>query len=732
MNKRLQKLVVSGLCAVFCLSSVNGAAAQTASRPQTFATEAQSAGTTASAHKDETVYVLTGADGAVQKIIVSDWIQNASGSALLSDRSELSDIENVKGDESFANGEDGSKIWDAQGNDVYYQGCADKELPIGLTVTYKLDGKTMSAEEIAGKSGRVTIRFDYENRQYETVEIAGEKERIYVPFVLLTGMVLDSDSFRNVEVVNGKRINDGDHTFVVGLAFPGMQENLAFSKDKLEIPDYLEVTADAVNFEFGMTITIATNEVFNELDMEELEATDFSGSLDQLTDAMTQLTDGSAALYDGLCALLEKSGELTAGVGQLATGTQTLKEGTDSLTKGAAELYEGASELSDGLSELSENSATLNNGAAQVFSSLLSTATAQIREAGVSVPNLTIGNYSDVLTEVISSLDKNAVYRQALEKVTATVEAKRPEIETAVTAAVREQVAEQVTAAVQTEVQSAVTAAVREQVATQAIQEATGMSLEAYNAAVAENKISAEIQAAVEAAIDSQMTSESAQSLIQSETSAKMASAEVQTLLAQNIDAQMQSSDVQTLISQNVELQVAQAISDAMASDEVQAQLSAASEGAKSIITLKTSLDSYNVFYQGLLAYTSGVDSAADGSCQLLSGTAELKDGAIQLQDGTTELYNGVLTLQESIPALTDGVTQLRDGALELSDGLKQLNEEGVQKLLDALDENLGDMVERIQAMKDVCAHYQNFSGLENGMSGQVKFIFRTEAVQAD
>lgn len=146
-------------------------------------------------------------------------------------------------------------VWDAQGNDIYYQGNIQKELPVGLSVRYYLDGKSVSPEELKGKSGKVTIRFDYENRQYETVQINGVNQRIYVPFAMLTGMILDNDTFQNVQITNGKLVNDGDRTVVVGLAFPGLQENLNLSRDDLSIPDSVEITADVTNFSLGMTVT---------------------------------------------------------------------------------------------------------------------------------------------------------------------------------------------------------------------------------------------------------------------------------------------------------------------------------------------------------------------------------------------------------------------------------------------------------------------------------------------
>ena len=107
-------------------------------------TEAEEAG------KEETVYVIAKADGSADDVIVSEWLKNKDGSDTLKDASDLKDITNVKGDETFT--QNGDEItWDAQGNDIYYQGTTEKELPVTEKITYYLDGKEMKPEEIAGK-----------------------------------------------------------------------------------------------------------------------------------------------------------------------------------------------------------------------------------------------------------------------------------------------------------------------------------------------------------------------------------------------------------------------------------------------------------------------------------------------------------------------------------------------------------------------------------------------------
>lgn len=761
MSKTTKKILAICLCAALCLGGAGMAFAQASSKKaddQPVSAAQQAAELQQKISKDETVYVLTGADGSVKKIIVSDWLKNELGSASVADKSDLSDIENVKGDESYTINGDNMTVWDAQGNDIYYQGNIQKELPVGLSVRYYLDGKSVSPEELKGKSGKVTIRFDYENRQYETVQINGVNQRIYVPFAMLTGMILDNDTFQNVQITNGKLVNDGDRTVVVGLAFPGLQENLNLSRDDLSIPDSVEITADVTNFSLGMTVTLACNDLFSQLGDVDLTSLDSTSALDQLTGAMDQLLNGSSALYEGLSTLLDKSGELVSGVEELAQGAAAIKSGADSVDDGAAQLKAGLADLSSGLNTLSANSESLNSGAKQVFNSLLETAATQIRAKGLNVPDLTIENYAEELNTLIKSLDETTVYETALKQVTDAVEAQRPvitqkvteavrqQVETKVAAAVRQQVTEEVTAAVQQQVTATVTDTVQQQVAEQVIQAAANMSKADYDAAVAAGIIPQQTQDAVNAAIQAQMGSEAVQSKIAENVSAQMASEAVQSKITGNIDtqisseavqatitentdAQMQTEAIQATIQQQTELQVQKAISENMASDAVQSQLKKASEGAQTLIALKASLDDYNTFYLGLLTYTGGVDDAAAGANALYAGADQLKDGTAQLRAGAAQLYNGVLQLQDGTPALVSGVTQLKDGAMQLSEGLQQFNRDGIQKLVNLLQNDVGDLSARVQATIDVSKDYRSFAGISDDAEGQVKFIYRTDEI---
>ena len=793
LSKNYIKGAISGALALTILCSGVGVAAYSAGADNTaqalgVQTEStveavKKASTTKEAlkklSKNETVYVIADASGAAKKIIVSDWLKGVDTKGKVKDVSNLKDVKNVKGDETYTVNENNAYEWAANGDDIYYQGTGTTKLPVKLKLSYKLNGKTVSADEIAGKSGKVTIRIDYENTQKEKVKINGKTKEVNVPFLMLSGMILDNDNFKNVEVSNGKAINDGTRTIVAGFALPGMQDSLDIDKDEMEIPDYVEITADTTDFELSTTMTVAMNDIFNDVDFSKVDdkVDELKDSLDELEDAAEQLVDGSSQLYDGIGTLLDKSGtliegidklydgaeqvnsgakKLDSGAGDLSNGAKTLDDGAAKLKSGASQLDSGASQLDSGLAtlaggasqvdngaaslssyvatlagglgKLSSNSATLNGGAEQMFNKLLSTADILIAASGLKADKLTIKNYDSVLEGLISSLsDENAqklAYNTALETVTATVNSQKDVIRTAVEATVRKSVTEQVLAAA-----------------------GLGMTADQYDAAVAAGQVSEEVQAQVSTAVSTQMSTSAVQATIDSNTEAQ----------------------IQSLIETN------------MNSEEVQSQIQAgvAKAQAKLLQALKTQLDSYNTFYQGLLSYTAGVDQANEGAQQILagtytlkdgtgslvsgagqlkngssslkSGTSELKSGTSTLKDGTSSLksgvktlkngtsslsngtkslFEGVGTLKDGSAALVDGVKQLNDGAMTLSDGMKKFKEEGIDSIVDAANGDVQDIIDRFKAVQKASKKYNNYSGISDDMDGKVDFIYKTDSIE--
>ncbi len=654
--------------------------------------------------KEETVYVLAGANGSTNKVIVSDCLKNAAGSTTITETSGMHGVENVKGDESYTENGD-TRTWQADGSDIYYRGTYNGELPVDMKITYMLDGAEIAPEALAGKSGRVTVRFDYTNNISEEAEINGSTEKIYVPFAAITGMMLDNDKFRNIEVTNGKAITDGDRTFIIGTAFPGLTESLAPDSDKITIPEYFEITTDVTDFEITNTVTLATNEVFNSIDFDLGDKeTSIAEDIGKLGDAMDQLMDGSDKLHAGLAELLEKSSALTDGVGALYTGAGQLKDGAAAANDGVAQLSAGSVKLSEGLDTLSANSASLTAGSEQVFSSLLDMANTQLAAAGVEGYTLTIDNYAETLDAIIASFggDDAAAFaeKSARAQVEEAVEAKRDMIEAEVTKGVAAQVGEKVNAGVKAQVLEAVLAS-------------QGLTPETYEQGIAAGGIDTQTQAMINAAIDAQMQT-----------------AEIKTKAAAALEQQLASDEIKAVIAETTEAKIAELIEENYNSEEVQSKIAegakAAAEGVAKLEALKAQLDSYNTFYTGLAQYTAGVAQAADGAAQLRDGIGELGKGTAALKDGVAQLYDGIGQLDAGMPALIDGITQLTDGSEQLADGCRQFNDEGISKIITLVDGDLANIVDRLKAIKNVSADYQTFTG----GTGSVKFIYRTDAIE--
>ena len=673
MNNLSKRTMAIALTAALILSAVAGAGVNSLlSRGARVSVETVcdvKAEREATAEKDETVYVIADASRAPQKVIVSDWLKNEQKN---SDIASISD----DGNGGYSIDAENSHAWDAASGELDGQ----PDLPVSVNLTYMLDGKEMTAEQIAGKSGKATIRFDYTNHQKQTVSINGKDTDVYVPFTVITGAVLDDSVFSNIEVSNGKVINDGTRTIVIGFALPGMQESLDLNADSIKIPDSIEITADVKNFSLTTTLTMVTNDVFNEaaedIEKKRDEKGDEDVSLEKLTGGISQLTDGSSALYDGTSQLLEKSGMLISGIHQLASGGQQVSGGVNTVRQT--------------LQLLCSKNSDLQGGASKVFDTLLSTTQKQVQAAGMNCPTLTKENYVQVLGAISSGLSE--------ESIRALAEQKRSDVTEQVKNAVREDVREKIEAK-SDEIRQGVKAGVEQQVRDKVREDVLAqknMSAEDYQSL--EDEARAAIDSSVDAMTSQQMQSEQVQQTIDST---------VESQKQQLIESNMQSDEVQSQIKAIVDSEINKAIAQ---------NLPKAKDGQKSIEAAIEQLNAYNDFYQGIIAYTNGVKSLYDGTAGLQSGAQQLSNGLDQLNEGTD--------------ALTDGIGKLNDGAMQLSDGMKQFKEGSLGKLAELTGGSAGNLSARFKALRDVSEAYRSYTGLPEGESGKVKFIYRTDSIE--
>ena len=283
------------------------------------------------ASKSETVYSNLDSNGKAYKTIVSTQLTNEDKLDEITDVSNLLNIENTNGDETFKK-EGNQIVWDSNGNNIYYKGESDKQLPVECKITYELNGEEISAEELKGKSGNVKIKINYTNNEKHVVSINGKQVTMYTPFIIVAGTKIDNAKNKNIQITNGKIVDNGESTLAVGIAMPGMQENIGISKSKIDIPEEIEISMETEDFEMGNIIAVVAVKGIDE-----------------------DLTSDLNSMYSQINELANASNEILAGANQLKEGTSELVSGVDQLKAGTGAAYAGSKQIKDEVEESTKN-----------------------------------------------------------------------------------------------------------------------------------------------------------------------------------------------------------------------------------------------------------------------------------------------------------------------------------------------------------------------------------------
>lgn len=313
--------------------------------------------------KEETIYSKLDASGKQYQTIVSSHIKNTDAQTTLKDISDLLNIENTNGYETFE--KDGNTVvWNANRKDIYYKGESKKELPVSCNIKYELGGKEISKDEIVGKSGKVKITLEYTNNEKHTVNINGKNETMYTPFLVIAGTMINNETNKNITISNGKVIDDGSKTVVVGMAFPGMQESLGINKKDFELPIKIEIEMDTTDFELDTIANFVTPKIVESKDdLAKLDKLDkVYEKVATLQSASDEILNGAKTLKDGTEEYSNKKQEFNTAVKQVSGGMssasksyQELDNGINILNKSSKVLGNGAKQISNGTSQVSQN-----------------------------------------------------------------------------------------------------------------------------------------------------------------------------------------------------------------------------------------------------------------------------------------------------------------------------------------------------------------------------------------
>lgn len=668
--------------------------------------------------KEEKVYTKIDTTGTAYNTIVSTHIKNEDGEKLINDLSDLINIENVGGDETFKQDGD-SLVWSADGSDIYYEGESQKELPVECDITYQLDGKEISAKELAGKDGHLKMTIDYTNKDSHIVKINGKNETLYTPFVVVCGTIVENDKAKNIEVSSGKVQDNGDKTVVIGMALPGLQESLDLDEKDIEIPSSVEIEMDVTDFELSGIATYVTPKILEEDDLDLFDDLDeIYSKVDDLQDATNKLQDGANELNNGTTEYASKSQEFNDAMKKVSDGMSsananyskidsaigTLSSSTTTLEQGAASLVAGAGAISENLQTVSNGASTLNAGLGTVKSTAnqIATGADQILTGLGAIPTT---NKSDKLLELSTLSGIDGEKAGELSGSVATLEGY-----------VASANSESSTAAAK---------------AAEYAGKATDATNKATDAAASGNDELANVYNELAIAY-SEVATAYGKAATGYGTAAGAFNSQKET-----------NSGVATLVSKNKEA-VDATITTLSATDT--SSVEALKAGVTQIKVGAQGIANADTLYQGAASLAEGSSVLASKSSELVAGANSLYDGTKKLSSGTQELNNGSKQLKSGLNTLDSSTAQLRDadgqlvsaantisdGVNTLAEGITQFKEEGIDTICDYINGDLRNLQTRIEKLQDLANEYNNFTMLNDGEEGSVNFIMIMDAIKKE
>lgn len=296
--------------------------------------------------KNQVVYTKLDGDGNKTGVFVVNSFSAPKGSTI-EDAGVYDKVVNLSTTKKLAD-KDGHVAVEGQGEQDYvYQGdlSKDTQLPWNVSVSYKLDGKDVTAEELGGKSGKLSMKLTVApNPEYKGT---GEYTDNYL--VQVTGMLKDSECHK-VDAEGATAAANGSNTQLTYMVLPGSTAEYT-------------VNADVEDFEFdGWQIVGVPLSLALDVDSSDMD----TSQLNELEDGIAAANDGAGLVKDGAATLSEALGVASNGAGQLMAGANAAADGVTKLADGSAQVNDGAGQVAAGAGALADGSTTLDGGASQV------------------------------------------------------------------------------------------------------------------------------------------------------------------------------------------------------------------------------------------------------------------------------------------------------------------------------------------------------------------------------
>ncbi len=634
--------------------------------------------------KEEVVYANLAGDGSVEQVYVVN-IFRRDGGGTLTDHGGYTDLRNMTTTDPIQF-DNGLVRIQTQSDTLYYEGTLPSaELPWKIGIQYRLDGETLPAEQLGGRSGKLEIELQFRQNSLANNPVFFES------YALQASVLLDTKLCENIATEGATAANVGGDKQLTYTILPGQDKDIHITAD---VHDF-EMASIAIN---GVRLSLGVD-----VDMDALQ-----DQLDALIDGAVQLDDGANDVRDGVSDVQSAvRDDLKGGAEQLHSGTDTARNGAQALQDGSQALLDGLGELDDGLAELQAGISQLQSGAQTLdgkSGALLSGALEF--QAGVTQ-----------LQSEVQAFDPSTLGLSDLQNTIAQFDTKLGELVGGLT-----------------QLKAAASAAGLEGALTQAA--GTTVDLSAISGLDADTaaQLSGIIQSLNSSGDPEKMALaaqlQSIAALLQQNAGVLSGVETYMNGLESNVGAmltEVQGLQTQLGVQIGTLLTKLNGLTDKLQKLQDGVQLLATKCG-ELVQGISAYAGGVSDLKSGIDKLSGGVSRLASGGRQLVDGAKTLDDGLTELTDGLTALYNGSGELDEGVLDLLDGLAALYDGTVDLADGAGTLREQ-----TDGMQGKVGEQIdELLSGLSGEGEPVPSFVSAENGEVDAVQFVLKTKPIEIE
>ncbi len=299
--------------------------------------------------KEEVIYVVLDNAGKQQSIQVVNIFQ---GGTVL-DYGSYESVKNLSTTDAITQSGDSYTI-SSGASQIYYQGTMKETtaLPWNISLTYYLDGKELSAEDLAGKSGDLSIHF-------VITENTACSKAFYDHYALQASFSLDSKKCSDISASDATIANVGTKKQLTYTILPGQGIDTTISA---HVTAFEMDEVDLNGISMNMDVNVDDEELMDMV-QELMDGTrDLNDGASSLDDGVSELQDGVSTIWDGLNELNSKSGELTDSSASVLNGLHTIQSALTAVsmsTDDLAALANASASIRDAISGLSDAVASM-------------------------------------------------------------------------------------------------------------------------------------------------------------------------------------------------------------------------------------------------------------------------------------------------------------------------------------------------------------------------------------